>query len=330
MVKLWSPLYRLAATIRPLSVGSFPAEPQTEATKKQDFSPIHPTGGMVNERKRYAVDSFGTEHSGNGQVPVELDGRLGVADWSRPAPRKLRVVAGMATMSSRVETATKAVASLIDQVDRLWIFLDRFETLPDYASHPKVRVLRSQEVGDIRGNGKMLALSQEQEDFIFLGADDDLLYPSDYVEEMCRHLAKYDYKVGIGVHSAVLKRRIKTYRGSRRVFGISAGLWWDRPVDVLGTASMAFSTRACRFDVTAWRHVNMSDLQFALHAREAGLPLVAVRRPRKWVRELARKQDDSIYIALTKNESRQTEYARKILAMPRPEAPPLGLRLRRI
>lgn len=276
------------------------------------------------------MDSLGIEIDDRGRFSAIADSDRSETNHAPPRRSdRLPVVAGMATMPTRAGTAAKAVASLIDQVDRMWIFLDRFDAPPAFTLHPKIRIVRSQDVGDIRGNGKMLALSREPGDFIFLGADDDLFYPHDYVEGMCRHLAKYDHKVGIGIHSAVLKRRIKTYRGSRRVFGISAGLWWDRPVDVLGTASMAFSTRACRFDVTAWRHVNMSDLQFALHARESGLPLVAVQRPRKWVRELDRKQADSIYVALTRNESRQTEYARRILAMPRPEAPPLGLRLRR-
>lgn len=239
----------------------------------------------------------------------------------------LPIVAGMATMPTRGETAPTAIASVLPQVDRLWLFLDRFEAIPDYARHDKIKILRSQDVGDIRANGKLLGIRLESEPCIFFGVDDDLLYPPNYVATLRGHLAKYDDRVVVGSHGAVLKSRIKTYRSSRRVYGFSRHLLWDHVVDVLGSACVAFSTRVCNFDVKAWTYVNMVDLQFALEARRAGLPMISVRRPRRWITQLAFKQSDSIYLALTKDESRQTELARRLSAMTRPQPPSLGLRL---
>lgn len=68
------------------------------------------------------------------------------------------LVAGMATMPSRAETAPPAIASVLAQVDELWLFLDRFDAVPAYAEHPRIRVVGWQDVGDLRANGKLAML----------------------------------------------------------------------------------------------------------------------------------------------------------------------------
>lgn len=238
------------------------------------------------------------------------------------------IVAGMATMPTRGETAPRAIASILPQVDRLWLFLDRFDSVPDYARHEKIRVLHSQDLGDLRANGKLMGVIREEADCYYFTVDDDIAYPADFTHRMCTRLAKYDNRAIVGLHGSVLRPPIKSYRHNRRVYGRKAGLFWDHIVDVLGTDAVAFHTGAFRIDVREWNIVNMVDLQFAFHARQAGLPLISIRRSRHWVKELGFKQPDSIYLALTKDESRQTQYARKLVEVSRPAAPAFGLRIR--
>ena len=61
-------------------------------------------------------------------------------------------------MPSRADTAPRAIASILAQVERLWLFLDRFDAIPAYAKDERIHVLRSAEVGDIRANGEVLPL----------------------------------------------------------------------------------------------------------------------------------------------------------------------------
>ncbi len=82
----------------------------------------------------------------------------------------LPLVAGMATMPSRAETAPRAIASVLSQVDRLWLFLDRFDDTPAFARDPRIQVVRSQELGDLRANGKFAALFLDDEPFTFFSA----------------------------------------------------------------------------------------------------------------------------------------------------------------
>ena len=48
-------------------------------------------------------------------------------------------------MPSRADTAPRAIASILAQVERLWLFLDRFDVIPAYAEHERIHVLRTAE-----------------------------------------------------------------------------------------------------------------------------------------------------------------------------------------
>lgn len=228
------------------------------------------------------------------------------------------IVAGMATMPSRKETAERALASILPQVDRLWLFLDRFEDVPQIFHHPKIEILRSADHGDLRANGKFLGLSLEEQDCIYLSVDDDILYPHDYVRRLHRHLARYRSQAVVGVHASILKPPIQTYRHSRRVLLRRRLQWLNLEVDVLGTDSVALDSRVLRFDVREWSHVNMVDLHFAILCRRRGLPLISIRRYRDWIKHLDQNQPDSIHRALQNDDSRQTVLARELLDIPRP------------
>ncbi len=232
----------------------------------------------------------------------------------------MAIVAGMATMPTRSDTARAAIASILPQVARLWLFLDRFDAIPDYARHEKILLLRSQEYGDLRANGKLLGMSLESEPCLYLSVDDDIAYPDDYAEVMIRQLMAYEMRAVVGVHASVMRPPVHSYRSDRRVYRRARRVWWNREVDILGTDCVAFATAQLRFDVRAWPVVNMVDLHFALHARRAGIPMVAVRRRPGWIRELATEQPESIYRGMLRDDSRQTQLVQDLLAIPRPTA----------
>ena len=94
-------------------------------------------------------------------------------------------------------------------------------------------------------------------------------------------------------------------------------------VDLLGTDSTAFRTSTLHFDVREWEHVNLVDLSFALTARRASVPLVAIPRTKGWVNPLAERQDDSIWLGVKRDDTKQTALAQELVALPRPRlAPP--------
>jgi hypothetical protein len=224
----------------------------------------------------------------------------------------------MATMPSRADTAPRAIASILDQVTRLWLFLDRFDDIPAYAEHERIRVLRSAEIGDIRANGKLAGLALETTPCTFFSVDDDVEYPIDYCDRLESSLAHYGGRAAVGVHAATLAAPVTTYVGDMTVIHRRASLEEATEVDLLGTDSTAFRSSTLSFDVREWEHVNVVDLSFALTARRAAVPLVAVPREKGWVNPLAERQADSIWLDVKRDDTRQTALARELMTLPRP------------
>jgi hypothetical protein len=237
-------------------------------------------------------------------------------------------VAGMATMPTRLETAPRAIASLVPQVDRLWLFLDRFDAVPAFAEDERIRIVRSEDVGDLRANGKLAALLLDHGQFTFFGVDDDIEYPADYCERLTSALDRLG-DVAVGVHAGVLRTPVSSYRSDLKVLHRRSAQARAEGADLLGSDSLAFRTTTLRFDVRAWLDVNMVDLSFALEARRRGIPLVMLPRGAHWLRTLDENQDDSIWAGVLRDDSRQTELARELMSMSRPLLP-RGRRLRRL
>jgi hypothetical protein len=237
-------------------------------------------------------------------------------------------IAGMATMPSRAETAPRAIESILPQVHELWLFLDRFEEVPEYARHEKIRVLRSQDVGDLRANGKLLPVALRPEPFTFFATDDDILYPEGFCRTLESRLDRHAERLVVGVHGALLRSPLVSYREALHVLHRRAAQADDLEVDILGTDSLAFRSSTLRFDVRAWEHVNACDPSFALEARRHGVPLLSIRRAAYWMNALAENQADSIWMSVLGDDTRQTELVRELVAMPRPELPPRRRRFR--
>jgi hypothetical protein len=234
----------------------------------------------------------------------------------------------MATMPSRAATASRALASILPQVTRLWLFLDRFESIPSYAEDERIRVLRSQEHGDLRANGKLLGLALEDEPCTFFSVDDDIDYPRNYCKTLESHLDAYASQAGVGVHGGVLRPPVVSYRSDLQVLHRRAQHVGVVDVDLLGTDSLALRTSTFRVDVREWRDVNMVDLSFALAARRRSIPLAVVPRNSHWLAALDEDQHDSIWLDVLRDDTRQTALAQELVSLPRPPLP--GRRRRRV
>lgn len=230
------------------------------------------------------------------------------------------VVAGMATMPSRRQDLRLAIGSILKQVDRLYLFLDRFEMDVDIR-HPKIVAMRSQDFGDLRANGKFLGLSMCNGPSWYLTVDDDIRYPDDYVQRMIAQLEALSRKTVLGVHGSRLKPPVRSYRSDREQLHRAMLRTRHEPVDVVGTDSALFHTDILKFDVRDWSDVNMVDLNFAIECAKRGIGRKLATRRRYWVEALSENQPDSIYAGLKKDDSRQTALAKELLSFGPPAQP---------
>lgn len=227
-----------------------------------------------------------------------------------------RVIAGMATMPSRAHTFREAFNSIVRQVDRLYIYFDGHNEIPEFVrSDPRVTPILSRDQPGLRANGKMLGLCLETGPFLFVCVDDDFLYPPNLVAHLKDGLASLNGRAVVGYHGSLLEKPLVRYEQNRKIFHYSTELPMKREVDVLGTGAVMFSSTALQFDVRRWPWVNMVDLGLAHEAAKARLPLICLSRHKDHIRVLEEGQPDSIFVALKRDDSRQTDLAHQLLAL---------------
>lgn len=216
-------------------------------------------------------------------------------------------------MPSRSNTAPKAILSALANVDRLFLYLDRFDEVPPYAKHDRIEILRSQDYGEIGANGKLLGLKLSPEADYYMCFDDDYQYSPGFARCLLANCQKYGNRAAVGVHGSIFKKKVDSYTRDRKV--IHGWSWFalDRRVDVLATCGTLHPVSVLSFDVQKWTCTNIVDISFAREAKKSGVPLRVVGRYKRLVKILEYKQADSIYNQLLANDDHQTQMVRELL-----------------
>lgn len=242
--------------------------------------------------------------------------------------RKLPIVAGMATMPTRAHSLPRALASILPQVDRLYLYLDKHETIPEIvASDGKIIPVQQTDYPGLQCDGKFLPLVIEHGEFLYLGPDDDIIYPPTYVADMQAAISRHEtsrpgQRAIFGVHAVTLKQPFDRYLNSRDCINFAHALDHDTEVDILGTGTVFFPSRWLRFDPRIWKVKNVSDLSLALEAERQGVARIAVKRPQNYLLAIEEDQDDSIWRQIKADDLPKSLLAAELLKLKHRQALP--------
>ncbi|MGE8279987.1 MAG: FkbM family methyltransferase [Stenotrophomonas sp.] len=247
-------------------------------------------GDLSVPRKAYseAVDAWHDSLARRGRYPY-----LPFPLVRRPFPihERLRVDAGgnyesefisvcVASFPPREQQLKQVVASLIDQVDRIFVYLNDYVSVPDYLKHPRIEVRVGGE--DLRDNGKFAFSTELPAGYCFT-VDDDIVYPPDYVQAMIRKVEIYGRLAAVGLHGTIFAKPFVSYFEGRKLFHFKQSLDRDELVDQLGTGTLCFHTSLWNPSHLDFSSKGMVDAWIAVAAVKAGIPLVAVSRKRNWL-----------------------------------------------
>lgn len=225
----------------------------------------------------------------------------------------LPVVASLCSIPERAELLRRTLASLAPQVDALHVYLDRYEAVPDFVRdcHARVTVYLSRDYPGLRDNGKFLAFAAQQTDCYYFTADDDIVYPPDYVACLVRRIEHYGRQAVVGVHGVLLPEDAQRYfSGYRKVLVFRRGLERDALVNNLGTGTVAFHSALLKgLDLDFFREAGMADLYLSLFCKQRSVPMVAVARPDEWLQELP-SPNPSLYEEAVQSDARQSALVR--------------------
>jgi hypothetical protein len=207
----------------------------------------------------------------------------------------MKQFAVMATYPGRAEQMPRAVASLLDQVDQLAVVLNEYEDVPPILlGEEKLRpLIPSRNTWDV---GKFCVRPPE-DGLVFL-VDDDIVYPPDYCDGLTRaHEALAPTQTIVGVHGVIYPEYWDGAVQSRLVMTFNKALEKSMFVNQLGTGTVAFHSSLYPHLEEMASAARFVDVRFAKLAYERGVPMVCIRRPAGWLKQI--DVQESVYTTFT-------------------------------
>lgn len=267
---------------------------------------------QLDEAKGIGLNNYFRDRAS--KLPDAVQKRYPIQQYDFPAlnHRKVpnhRMIAGMATMPSRLQNLARVLDRVLIQVDVLHLYLNNFKSIPDFLIDQKIRFHRSQEHGDLRDNGKLFGLQYaDRAGDVYFTLDDDIIYPNGYCNYLLESLLKYTSRVAVGIHGIIYPAHPKSFF-RRLAFNFTKELRHDIPVSVLGTGTMAFWADMLAFEDVKMSPTGMADLVIAEKLRSSSVSLICLSRPKNWLSEAnCSLSEDSIYNETTRDESRHLHF----------------------
>jgi len=226
----------------------------------------------------------------------------------------LPVIGAMPTQPSRQDCFSQAINSILRQVDRLYVFLDQFDQIPEYiAKIPGLHIALLPKDSKLHHASRFLVPKIWGRECIVMCFDDDIIYPSDYVEKMKLKLYQCDGRVILGVHGGYFLPPYTSYIKDRQMFHFSASLEIDTQVNLIGVGTAVWLSSRLEVDLVAWKYPTKNDLSFALTAVQQRIPMVLVARQKNWLTSIKRDVSDSLWNKVKLDDSIDTVLMRELI-----------------
>jgi hypothetical protein len=221
------------------------------------------------------------------------------------------ITVGIATLKEREESFHQTIISLYPQVDKITAVLNNYTEIPSWLCNMRnVKcVLMQNECGS---NAKFW--DADEANGYFLTIDDDLIVPKNYVSFMCKKVDLYNCPCSLhGKRYDLPIDKITSYRRNitTNIHCLHTSLE-DKFVHVVGTGVLAFNTKDIKITMDDFIYKNMTDVQFALIAKQQNVPLIALAHSNHYLRYI--KPVGKTIWELSRDDSIQTNILRKILS----------------
>lgn len=205
------------------------------------------------------------------------------------------VVISMATFPRRKAGMLNVVNALLPQCDKMYIYMNGYTAIPDEL--PKSEKIHAILAGpgsmfpDIGSHGKLYFAGVD--DGYFLTVDDDIVYPTDYVEKMTKCVDSYNGRAIVGVNGFVWHTVNGTIvnqpDGSTVNFSkncpFTAGSDKDVSMHVCGCGTLCVRAKdigltnsVCTGDVNSG-----DDADVAIWAQKNGIPVIRIKSVAGWL-----------------------------------------------
>lgn len=198
-----------------------------------------------------------------------------------------KITASLASFPEREKCLRDTVESILPQVDKLQVYLNNYENIPEFLNNEKIKVYQSQsEIGDLNDAGKFY--KAERIKGYHLTIDDDIVYPVDYVKNIIKWVNFYNKKAVISLHGRIYgKLPIEDFRNSKTPFyeGFNClqKVIESKKIDVAGSGVMAYHTSLIKFSITNFLMRSMSDIWVAILCNRYNVPIYVIPHEKNYI-----------------------------------------------
>ena len=224
------------------------------------------------------------------------------------------VIGTLATMPTRISSLHKMIEGVLPQIDRLYVFLDGFNNVPEVLQNKSKCIPIMISSGDrLHHANRFLVPFLFGSAAIVVSFDDDILYPPSYVRVLREALRQYQYRAVVGIHGDIFLPPHRSCVRDRITYHFSTPLAVDTTVHQLGGGTVAFLSTMLQFNPELWRHPRYNDLCLAAESIKANLPMISLRRGDAWLQPIAQQQPDSVWQSIQRDERLASSMMRRLM-----------------
>jgi len=209
---------------------------------------------------------------------------------------------GIASIPNREWELRETVASVLPQVDKLFVYLNGYKEIPEFLKRDNIEVFMwDNSTGDA---GKFYKVWDV--DGYYITFDDDLVYWRGYVQMLIKKIEKYERKVVVGLHWRIFKEfPIKDFHKDVYVYWYNRETIEDIWCHMLGTGTTGFHTDTIKVKYEDFRLPNMADVWLAKLCHEQDVPMCCIKHTGREI--MLMNTADCIYHKTQRDNSVETE-----------------------
>lgn len=229
-----------------------------------------------------------------------------------------KVVCGIASIEERKDLLSYTINSLYDQVDLMHVVLNGYTKIPKLKSYEKINFI----LGDNSKGAAMKFAGLEECDSYYFTADDDLIYPMNYVRIMLKTIKRYGNNTLVTAHGGNLKKHplpnakgiLKPkYRYYDNVKEHKRVMWG-------GTGCMAFYQPNIKMSMDDMEYYNLVDLSVFQKCQKEKIPIIVNAHPKDWIKyQHAAYKTPNLYRYNGTHVAKQEQIMSIINSMPTPK-----------
>lgn len=236
---------------------------------------------------------------------------------------KYRCIAVLATFMKRFHVVKKVINNMLPQVDKIYIYANDYseknkqDLLEIVNSKEKVEILLGNDHdGDIKDNGKLYLIDnivkKINHDYIIV-IDDDLNYPSDYVEKHIHGCLKYNNNIVSCIHGGLYSNIIYDFFSDRYMYHYRTNIKENKVVTYSGTGTICIPCKFTKFiNYEKTMHTGMVDIYFMNNMNFFDIKRICIAREKwGWLREFSDEIGETLYDSYKNNYNTQLQIIEK-------------------